>query len=251
MAFPPAKPTKCAAADWLHMLRHLIRFDVSRSSPFQLCQQDRGPRHRAPKLLRSIQIRKCGKRRLVRLDGRAEVQQVAAADWVRAHVGLREDRIHGSIDLVGGDCLRLEQVAGCWVFSHAAEIARGGPALPPEQPQRHSAVRSAWGVPMERRVREPHAVLGDPQDKVGAHHQGATEIYPDGPDLGVPAEQVQRRPTHRGSFVGPSVKEINALRVDAGPVRAREPRTGRHAGSEVEEALAPDLRVGGDDCGCG
>ena len=64
-------------------------------------------------------------------------------------------------------------------------------------------------------------------------------------------EQVQRRPAERGRLIRPAIKEVDALRMDGRPVRARETQAGRHAGSEVEEALAPDLGVGRHDRGCG
>lgn len=47
----------------------------------------------------------------MRLDGRANIQQVAAADRVSAHVGFREDRVRCGVNFVGGDRLRLEQVS--------------------------------------------------------------------------------------------------------------------------------------------
>ena len=100
-------------------------------------------------------------------------------------------------------------------------------------------------------MRGEDPVLRDPGHMGRAHGHAAAVVDADRADLRVHAIKLQRGPTERRGLIRPAVQELDVLRVDSRPVRAREARAGRHGGSEVEEAFAPDLRVGGDDHGCG
>ncbi len=124
-------------------------------------------------------------------------------------------------------------------------------ASPAALPQRHRARRPGRRIPVERRVLEPHPLIGNRRHKLGAYQQGAAEIPADGAGIGVNASAIQRRPAEWHGLIRPPVKKLDALRVNGGSVRAREARAGRHARTEREEALAPKLRVGGDDLGRG
>ena len=82
---------------------------------------------------------------------------------------------------------------------------------------------------------------------MGARRHATAGVDADDADLRMHTEQKQRRPAKRRGLIRAPVREVDALAVDGHPVRTRKARTGRHAGSEVEEAMAPDLGVGGDD----
>jgi hypothetical protein len=100
---------------------------------------------------------------------------------------------------------------------------------------------------VERRVPEADEDVFDPRHALPTEHQGAAIIGADGADLKVYAKNVHRRPSEGDSLIGPAIQEVDARLVRASPGLKREALAWEDAGSEVEEALAPELWVGGDE----